>query len=107
MSKSKNRFYKECHVCNGDKYLYSLEWQEYYKKFDEVEQNLIDQGKDHSIKAVKDILERQGIFEPDCPEEYPCYECDGKGVEPTEEGKQILDFLYAFDFITKDDMKRG
>lgn len=81
---------KVCPGCNGEKWLQDVEWVEWNKKLTKREEELKLEGKSF-IGARDQAIEELEM--PDCPEEHPCGECDGKGEVLTDQGVEVIHFV--------------
>jgi|SRR5690554_1718085 len=94
LSKELSNIKLECPECKGSGWVQSIEWQEYWEKYNKRVKSLEEEYPYLSFldvyKAVDDELEDEM---PDVPEETVCPECYGNGFVLTEEGKSFISLL--------------
>jgi len=84
-----------CSECKGEGRIQNEEWQEYFRKENELKEKFISEGIDE-INAERKAWEEMWHLHPDEPEEYCCGECDGRGTIPTKEGLELLIFIRKY-----------
>ncbi len=84
----KSDLQKKCNFCEGVGIVSNPVWIEWNQKVKEVQ-----------IKENISLLEASDKIPMPPPyqsEEIPCYECEGIGSLPTEQGKILLEFIRTF-----------
>lgn len=96
-----NKLEKVCPECNGEKIIYSLAWQKYFKEMKKSEEylkikfnKLIKEGK-YDKNEYYVFVEKE-IPPPQEPEEYSCPKCEGKGTVLTDEGVRLIGFIRKY-----------
>ena len=89
-----NRYMETCENCNGERVVASWDWIEWKDAHRNKYLELTKQGMKPAeawVKAAETVGET-----PDEPEETPCPDCEGRGMVPTKEGRELLRFLETF-----------
>ena len=85
------KYEKPCSDCDNG-YIQSLAWQNHFRELEKLRNKYEKQGMTFH-EADERAWEELRHLEPDEPEEDVCSECEGKGVLPTEEGRELLIFI--------------
>lgn len=91
---SGNQWMKPCPECRGAKLVEDYQWERWRWEHRQEYTALLKDGMGHQEAWIK-AAEKVGPA-PDCPEETPCHRCDGRGMEATREGEELLRFLDVF-----------
>ena len=93
LTNKKNKYVRLCDTCNGLGKLENPEMIRYKMLEAIMAQPVID--IDESIK--KQLLSYEGLLseKPKSKAQITCKKCNGNGAIPTEEGKEIIDFLVS------------
>mgnify|MGYP002402647122 CR=1 FL=1 len=89
------KYEKTCTACNGSGAVISTAWTVFFERIDKLKKKYIAEGLS-SLKADEKAWDEMRPSEPDEPLEHDCDECGGRGMVPTEEGRQILEFVEKY-----------